>query len=56
MIKFLIYEENTRTKENTFLGSIEANNIMEARKAYVKKAKWKPRRHVKLVARTPMMR
>jgi hypothetical protein len=56
MITFHIYEEHTKTKENTFLEAIEAGNIAEAKKAYIKKAKWKPRRHVKLVVRSPMLR
>jgi hypothetical protein len=56
MIEFYIYEENTKTKENTFLDYIEAGNIVEAKKAYIKKTKWKPRRYVKLVARSPQMR
>jgi len=56
MIEFYIYEENTKTKENTFLDHIEAGNIVEAKKAYIKKTKWKPRRHVKLVVRSPQMR
>ena len=56
MIEFYIYEENTRTKENTLLDHIEAGNILEAKKAYIKKTKWKPTRYVKLVVRTPQMR
>ena len=56
MIQFYIYEQNTRTRKNTFLDYIEAVNIREAREAYIKKAKWEPRRHVKLVVRTPPMR
>ena len=56
MIEFYIYEENTKTKENTFLDYIEAPNIVEAKKGYIKKTKWKARPHVKLVARSPQMR
>jgi hypothetical protein len=56
MIEFYIYEQNTRTKESTFLDQIEAGNIVEARKAFIKMAKWEPRRHVKLVVRTPPLR
>ena len=56
MITFHIYEENTKTKKNTFLEAIDASNIVEAKKAYIKKTKWKPRCHIKLVARSPQMR
>ena len=56
MIKFNIYEEDTRTKKTTFVGHIEAGNIVEARKAFIKKANWEPRRHVKLVVRSPPLR
>ena len=56
MIKFQIYEQDTRTKKNTLLDHIDAGNILEAKKAYIKMAKWEPRRHVKLVVKTPQMR
>mgnify|MGYP003625858287 CR=1 FL=1 len=56
MIEFHIYEEDAKTKKNTFLEAIEAGNILEAKRAYIKKTKWKPRRDVKLVARSPQMR
>ena len=56
MIIFHIYEENTRTKSKTLLDEIEAGNIAEARQVYIKKAKWEPRRHVKLVVRSPPLR
>ena len=56
MITFHVYEENTKTKKNTFLEAIEAGNILEAKKAYIKKTKWEPRHHVKLVVRSPQMR
>ena len=56
MIEFYIYEKNTRTKENVFLDAIEAGNIAEARQTYIKKANWEPRRHVKLVVRSPPLR
>ena len=56
MIKFHIYEENTRTKSKTLLDEIEAGNIKEARQAYIKKTKWKARPYVKLVVRSPQMR
>jgi hypothetical protein len=56
MIEFHIYEENIKTKENIFLDQIEAGNIVEARNAYIKKARWEPRRHIKLVARSPTLR
>ena len=56
MIIFHIYEENTRTKSKTLLEEIEAGNIAEARQAYIKKANWEPRRHVKLVVRSPPLR
>ena len=56
MIQFHIYEHDTKTKENTFLDAIEAGNIVEAKKIYIKKAKWEPRGHVKLVVRSPPLR
>tara|TARA_S200000501_G_C20390793_1_gene554842 strand:- start:284 stop:538 length:255 start_codon:yes stop_codon:yes gene_type:complete len=56
MIMFHIYEQNTRTKENTLLDQIEAGNIVEARRFYIKKTNWEPRRHVKLVVRSPPLR
>ena len=56
MIKFDIYEVNTKTKNKTFLEAIDAGNILEARQAYIKKAKWEPRHHVKLVVRSPPLR
>ena len=56
MIKFDIYEENTRTKKKMLVGHIQADNIVEARKAFIKRAKWEPRRHVKLVLRSPPLR
>tara|TARA_B100000131_G_C17671364_1_gene432507 strand:+ start:24 stop:278 length:255 start_codon:yes stop_codon:yes gene_type:complete len=56
MIMFNIYEENTRTKKTTLVGHIEADNIVNARKAFIKRANWEPRRHVKLVVRSPPMR
>mgnify|MGYP003151058527 FL=1 len=56
MITFHIYEENTRTKNKTLLDEIEAGNIAEARHVYIEKTKWEPRRHVKLVVRSPLLR
>jgi hypothetical protein len=56
MIKFDIYEVNTKTKNKTFLEAIDAGNILEARQAYIKKANWEPRHHVKLVVRSPPLR
>lgn len=56
MIMFNIYEENTRTKKTTLVGHIEADNIVNARKAFIKRANWEPRRHIKLVVRSPPMR
>ena len=56
MIKFHIYEENTRTKNKTLLDEIEAGNIAEARQVYIKKVKWEPRPYIKLVVRSPQMR
>ena len=56
MIMFHIYEQNARTKENTLLDQIEAGNIVEARRFYIKKTNWEPRRHVKLVVRSPPLR
>ena len=56
LIMYHIYEQNTRTKKNTLLDQIEAGNIVEARKAFIKKANWEPRRHVKLVVRSPPLR
>ena len=56
MIKFEIYEVNTKTKNKTFLDAIDAGNILEARQAYIKKANWEARPYVKLVVRTPPLR
>lgn len=56
MIKFDIYEENTRTKKKMLVGHIQADNIVEARKAFIKRANWEARRHVKLVVRSPPLR
>ena len=56
MIKFDIYEENTRTKKKMLVGHIQANNIVEARNAFIKRANWEARRHVKLVVRSPPLR
>ena len=56
MIKFDIYEENTRTKKKMLVGHIQADNIVEARKAFIKRANGQARRHVKLVVRSPPMR
>ena len=56
MIQFYIYEEDMRSNKSTFLDHIDAGNIVEAKKEYIKKTKWEPRRHVKLVARCPQMR
>ena len=56
MIIFHIYEVNTQTKNKTLLDEIEAGNIAEARQTYIEKANWEPRRHVKLVVRSPPLR
>jgi|7_EtaG_2_1085326.scaffolds.fasta_scaffold00116_26 hypothetical protein len=53
MITFAIYEINIKTKNKVLLSCIEAENIVAARKAFIIKNKWHPRKGVELLIKSP---
>jgi len=54
MLSFGVYEKNTKTNKVQFLELINAENIVVARKLFIKQHNWKPRENVKLILKNPV--
>ena len=54
MISFSVHEKNTKTNQEKFLTEINAENIAIARKLFIEKNNWKPRKNIKLVLKSPI--
>ena len=54
MLSFGVYEKNTKTNQEQFLQSINAENIAVAKKLFIRQNNWKPRKNIKLVLKSPI--
>ncbi len=56
MNTYSIMEYNQRTQEYIIVGSMKANDIIEAKQKYIEIFKWEPKPNVVLFAKPPICR